>query len=238
MRSKCAANDLSGWVKGTAFTIYSVTYQGNENTGGSAPSTTLHASGANVTVASKPGSFAKTGYDFGGWNTANDGSGTNYTAGSGTISGIAANTTLYAKWTATITLNGNGATSAGSTSATVNYKSSTVSSITNPSKTDYTFAGWYSGSGGTGDLVINTSGELQSDVSGFTDEDGKWVATEVKTLYAKWVTAKVYTLLTDVANLYDGDEIVLVSYRSENSTYYALSTTQNTNNLSALLVLP
>ncbi len=75
-----------------------VTYDGNGNTSGSAPAAVDYAKGATVTVAGNTGSLAKTGYDFGGWNTKNDGTGTNYTAGSGTFT-ISANTTLYAEWT-------------------------------------------------------------------------------------------------------------------------------------------
>ncbi len=77
---------------------YTVTYDGNGNTSGSAPAAVDYAKGATVTVAGNTGSLAKTGYDFGGWNTKNDGTGTNYTAGSGTFT-INANTALYAKWT-------------------------------------------------------------------------------------------------------------------------------------------
>ncbi|MCQ2328611.1 MAG: InlB B-repeat-containing protein [Paludibacteraceae bacterium] len=79
-------------------TKYTVTYNGNGNTSGSAPAAVDYANGATVTVAGNTGSLAKTGYDFGGWNTKADGTGTNYTAGSGTFT-ISANTTLYAKWT-------------------------------------------------------------------------------------------------------------------------------------------
>lgn len=43
------------------------------------------------------GSLVKTNYTFGGWNTQNDGLGTNYPAGS--VYTITADTTLYAKWT-------------------------------------------------------------------------------------------------------------------------------------------
>lgn len=80
-------------------TTYTVTYDGNGNTSGSVPSdATAYSSGATVTVKGNTGSLAKTGYTFGGWNTKDDGTGINYTAGSGTFS-ISANTTLYAKWT-------------------------------------------------------------------------------------------------------------------------------------------
>lgn len=84
-------------VNGSAVT-YTVTYNGNGSTGGTAPtdSNSPYASGATVTVLGNTGNLEKTGYDFNGWNTAANGSGTPYAAGA-TFS-ISANTTLYAQW--------------------------------------------------------------------------------------------------------------------------------------------
>jgi uncharacterized repeat protein (TIGR02543 family) len=59
---------------------------------------TAYAAGATVTAAANSGNLARTGYTFAGWNTATDGTGTTYAAGSGTFT-INANTTLYAQWT-------------------------------------------------------------------------------------------------------------------------------------------
>ena len=82
----------------TAPTTYSVTYDDNGASSGSVPTdATAYSSGATVTVLDNTGSLAKTGYAFSGWNTQNDGQGTNYTAGN--TFAISANTTLYAKWT-------------------------------------------------------------------------------------------------------------------------------------------
>ena len=79
-------------------TTYKVTYAPNGATSGTVPTdATNYTSGATVTVKSNSGTLAKTGYTFGGWNTKADGTGTNYTAGSGTFK-ITGNTTLYAKW--------------------------------------------------------------------------------------------------------------------------------------------
>jgi len=94
-------------TSGGSSTTYTVTYNGNGNTSGSAPvdSGSPYDSGATVTVLGNTGSLAKEHYTFGGWNTAANGSGTNYAADD-TFS-ISANTTLYAKWIAntyTITL--------------------------------------------------------------------------------------------------------------------------------------
>ena len=174
---------------------YTVTYDGNDATSGTAPTdATAYSSGGTVTVASNSGTLAKNGYAFVGWNTAADGSGNNYDPDD-TFT-ITANTTLYAEWRATITLDGNGATTAGSTSAVVDYKSATILSptpIVNPSKTDYIFAGWYSGAGGTGNLVINANGVLQANVTGFTGAGGIWTASEAKTLYAQWINGDCFT---------------------------------------------
>ena len=79
-------------------TTYTITYNANEATGGTVPSATTHDAGSNATVASNTGTLVRTGYNFSGWNTANDGSGTDYAEGA-TISGIAQDYTLYAKWT-------------------------------------------------------------------------------------------------------------------------------------------
>jgi hypothetical protein len=80
---------------------YTVTYNGNGNTGGSAPTdaNSPYASGASVTVLGNTGFLTKTGFTFNNWNTAADGSGTAYSAGE-TFT-ITANRVLYAQWTAT-----------------------------------------------------------------------------------------------------------------------------------------
>ncbi len=80
---------------------YMVTYSGNGDTGGTAPTdSTEYAANAEVTVADK-GGLEKTHYLFDGWNTKADGSGTAYAENS--IFKITANTTLYAQWTQVIT---------------------------------------------------------------------------------------------------------------------------------------
>lgn len=82
-------------------TGYSVTYDGNGNTTGSAPtdSSSPYAASSTVTVLGK-GSLDKTGYTFNGWNSLATGLGTDY--GVGSTFTINANTTLYAKWLAIV----------------------------------------------------------------------------------------------------------------------------------------
>lgn len=86
-----------------------VTYHANGATGGTVPTdNTDYSSGNTVTVKTNEGSLVRTGCTFSGWNTAADGSGTTYPAdGSGSFT-ITENTTLYAKWAATVTWNDNG----------------------------------------------------------------------------------------------------------------------------------
>lgn len=96
---RLAGNDLAigGTVSPTA-TTYSVTYNGNGNTGGTAPTdATDYASGSSVTILGA-GTLTRTGFNFVEWNTAADGSGTSYVAND--TFNITTNTTLYAQWTA------------------------------------------------------------------------------------------------------------------------------------------
>ncbi|MCD7948505.1 MAG: S-layer homology domain-containing protein, partial [Oscillospiraceae bacterium] len=83
---------------GGGSTTYKVTYDGNGNTGGSAPTDSKsYSSGATVTVLGNTESLVKTSYTFAGWNTNADGTGTTYQAES-TFT-ITSATTLYAVWT-------------------------------------------------------------------------------------------------------------------------------------------
>jgi uncharacterized repeat protein (TIGR02543 family) len=82
-------------------TGFYITYDGNGKTSGTVPTdNTKYSSGASVTVLGNTGELVRTGCTFAGWNTKADGTGTNYAADE-TFS-ISANTTLYAKWTATV----------------------------------------------------------------------------------------------------------------------------------------
>ncbi|MEE0951781.1 MAG: InlB B-repeat-containing protein [Paludibacteraceae bacterium] len=158
---------------------YSVTYDANGATSGSVPTDDDdYESGATVTVKSNTGSLAKTGYTFDGWNTKADGTGINYTAGTGTFT-ISANTTLYAKWNVnsyTITLNVNGGTiNAGNVTSYTYGEGATLP--TNVTKDGYTFEGWYESADFQGDAITTISS----------------TATGNKTYWAKW-TVNSYTV--------------------------------------------
>ena len=187
---------ITGWNQDnftyTTYTppTYTITFSGNGNTGGSMSNVTgIPCEGSTTLVAN---GYTRTGYTFNGWK---DAGGKTYTD-KATISNVTSNITLTAQWKAntyTITLNGNNG-SGHTTSVTATYNSATLSpsTITNPTRAGYTFKGWYSGSGGTGSMVIGTDGKLQANVSGYTGANGIWIATEIKTLYAKWTPHTYY----------------------------------------------
>ena len=116
--------------------------------------------------------------------------------------------------TYTITLNGNGATTAGSANTKVTYASSTLSAITKPQRkytvsfslgstgasgtttaktSTYTLNGWYTAASG-GEKIINSDGTLVASTS-YTNASRQWTKTSNVTLYAQW-TSKSVTLPT------------------------------------------
>lgn len=79
----------------------------------------------------------------------------------------------------------------GSTSVTMTYNSSSHTAITNPTKSGFTFGGYWTGDNGTGTLVIATDGTLQANVTDYTSAGGVWTKDATCTLYALWI-AKTY----------------------------------------------
>ena len=148
-------------------TTYTVTYNGNGNTGGTVPidAASPYVVGATVTVKANTGALVRTNYTFNGWNTAANGSGTPYAAtGAVTFSMPASNVVLYAQWTAntyTVTYNGNGntggtvpvdAASPYIVGATVTVKANT-GTLT---KTGAVFSGWNTLANGSGTAYAAT----------------------------------------------------------------------------------
>ena len=94
----CGGGGGGGGGGGVKAPAYTVTYNGNGNTGGSVPEdTTNYEQGATVTVLGNTGNLIKDGYFFAGWCVAENGEGTTYTQGQPFVMGTA-NVTLYARW--------------------------------------------------------------------------------------------------------------------------------------------
>ena len=110
----------SGYASGvetrtaTTLQLLRIFYDGNGNTGGSAPTdATTYQSGATGTVLGNTGSLTKSGYTFIGWTLNSANTGQVYSAGNIYSLGLVG-ITLYAKWTAipyTVTYQSTDATS-------------------------------------------------------------------------------------------------------------------------------
>jgi uncharacterized repeat protein (TIGR02543 family) len=176
---------------------YTVTYLGNTNTSGFAPidGNSPYNSGTSVTILGNSGSpvLAKSGFQFGGWNTAADGSGTNYVGGN--TFNITQNTTLYAQWlipgsprliyNANPTSGGTGTAPSSSNTSYPPYSSVDVVNNTFTNTNGYTFGGWNTVADGSG-----TYYPAGSEIS--------MPALGPVTLFAQWInTATTYTLTYD-----------------------------------------
>ena len=95
----CGATPANGNT--TTSQVYAVTYDANGGTVTTLPSAASYAVGETVTVAAKPATTVKDGYNFTGWNTSDDGTGDHYeSSGSATFTMPSSAVTLYAEWTA------------------------------------------------------------------------------------------------------------------------------------------
>jgi uncharacterized repeat protein (TIGR02543 family) len=167
---------------------YTVTYDGNGNTGGTAPIDSLqYPSSYTVSATVKAqGDLVKEGYTFAGWNTDALGEGVHYDADD-TIS-MTANVNLYAEWEPTecsVTYDANGATSGTApTDGGSPYSPSTSVTVLGQNdllRTGYTFAGWNTAANGSG--------------TPYTEDDTFTIAINT-TLYAQW-TQDMYTITFD-----------------------------------------
>lgn len=169
---------------------------------------TFNANGGSVTTVSKEVTYGltygtlptptRTGYTFNGWFTAATG-GTQVTES--TIVTITAAQTLYAQWIAktyTVTFNANGG-SVTTASKEVTYNS-TYGTLPTPSRTGYTFNGWFTAASGGSRIYSSTSVTILAD----------------QTLYAQW-TAKTYTVTFDY-NYSDHSTTTTVTFGSAYGT--------------------
>ncbi len=99
--------------------------------------------------------------------------------------------------TYTITLNKDlTPTTAGTASITATYNASTnlTSAITKPTKTGWTFGGYYTAKNGGGTQIIDASGNVIASVSGYTDASKNWKYVGNITLYAKWTCTVTWSV--------------------------------------------
>ena len=126
------------------------------------------------TVGTLPSDPSMSGYQFGGWWTGKNGTGSLFKANTTVTSDMI----VYAYWfNHLVTFNNDGETYA---IRGVILPAKTVSSLpTSPTKAGYYFIGWYTSS--TGGTEFNASTELTADI----------------TVYARWSTNQAYTVIYD-----------------------------------------
>ncbi len=211
---------LSGGMNNTitlssAFNGCSLSFYGEPNTymvtldqqsgSGGTPSVTATYNAA-MPSATMP---TRTGYTFGGYYTTKVPSqGVQYYLSNGTSArtwNLAQNRTLYAYWTAntyTVTLDKQGG-SGGHASVTATYDKILPQPITAPTRTGYTFGGYYTAANGGGTQYYSSKGRTWS--------DRLWKTTSASTLYAKW-TAKTCTVTLDPQEGSGGTASVTATY--------------------------
>jgi len=135
------AGDVTLYAQWTPIT-YTVAYNDNGSTSGSTASSS-HT--YDVSKALTANGFSKTGYNFAGWNTAANGSGTSYSNQQSVQNLTATNgatVTLYAQWTINqYTISFDSAGGSAVSPITQDYGTA-VTPPANPTRTGYTFNGW------------------------------------------------------------------------------------------------
>ncbi len=165
---------------------YEVKYDANKGTG--TMSNSIHT--YDVQKALTANKFKRSYYEFNGWNTKADGTGTAY-SDTASVKNLTANedetVTLYAQWksyTYSVEYIGNGSNSGSMTNSTFDYNVSTALKANAYGKTGYTFDGWNTKIDGTGTKYTD-----KQSVSKLTATNGGTVK-----LYAQW-TANTYTIV-------------------------------------------
>jgi hypothetical protein len=185
----------NGWtpVFGIYMDPYTLSYSLNGGTGTGPGSITQHLN-TTTTVGSGSG-VLRANYTFSGWNTAPNGSGTRYAAGS-TFT-FASDTTLYAQWTAYPTLSYDANGGSGTAPASVIQAAGTTTTVSDDSgisRSGYLFSGWNTAADG--------GGKSYATGSTFTfDADTM--------LYAQWTAQPKLTSSDDDAKIYTGGRVVL-----------------------------
>ena len=128
---------------------YTITYNGNQNTGGTTPTAGGYTTGQDSPYAVLSNSFTKTLNVFGGWNTADNGTGTSYSPGASITTLV--DIVLYAVWIPQFTLHyaiNGGSVTSGSLPGDQLYNTGTSVGplFSAVSRTGYTFDGWVNGS--------------------------------------------------------------------------------------------
>ena len=167
------SGDVTLYAKWTSV----ITFDGNGKTGGTPPAASSPAVDSTVVLPRNTGTLEKSGYSFNGWNTQADGLGSTYAVDGNFV--LTGNVTLYAKWSASITYDGNGFTSGSvpSVQTVVPGNNSLSANTGDLRKAGHAFAGWNTQSNGLGSTYA---------------AGGTFLVSGDVTLYAKWTSFITY----------------------------------------------
>lgn len=155
--------NLTLHAKWTTANTFTVTYNTNGATGGSAPAPQVKTQGVNLVLATNYGGLVKDGSTFGGWNTAANGSGTAYAANANYTAN--APVVLYATWNppVTYTVSFNGVGSTGGSAPAPRTKTAGIPLVMpgggSLARTGSRFANWTYFSNATGTITL-TEGDV------------------------------------------------------------------------------
>ncbi|HEY5266696.1 MAG TPA: InlB B-repeat-containing protein, partial [Acidimicrobiales bacterium] len=173
-----AGTTYSNVLSFTTPVLYTVSF----NPGGAgAPAPMTGVGGSTITLPVAP---PNPGYSFRGWNTAVNGSGTNYAGGATYL--ISSSITLYAQWAAnvTVTFNANGGN--GKMVNETNSHGVATALVPNSfTRPGYTFGNWNTAANGSGTTYAN---------------DATYPFTSSITLYARWVANVTVTFNANGGN--------------------------------------
>ena len=190
---------------------YSLNYAKGSATSGSAPATETKSAGKTTQIAGNTGSLSKVGYKLTKWNTAADGSGTDYQFGATfTFAENPGTITLYPVWEGKkynikFKVNAKGPNPSQSDVNDENGKVYGTDSVNLIRLTDqnneYEFLGWSPDSTGNTGLLGDTS--LVNFINGSENLDATTGNYEV-TLYGIWKAKNKYTLTYDKGDAVSG----------------------------------
>lgn len=195
---------VSHFIANFRWMNYTLSYDANGGqwAGNAAPGQTdlIYTNQVTALAASR---CVRTGYHVASWNTQKDGKGISIACGATGVTGAtlgveqdAADIRLYAQWAAdivTVTLSAEEAENTPTTSVRATYDAEMPSLAVLPTRTGYTFDGYYTARNGGGRCYYKADGTSNQTCD----------LTEATTLYANWVV-KTYT----VSFLVDGNGTV------------------------------
>ncbi|MDA7807052.1 InlB B-repeat-containing protein, partial [Aquiluna sp.] len=184
---------------------YTVTYNYNGATGGNGAATSSFTVDGIVVSLPTP---TKPGYTFAGWYS--DSGLTASIGAAGASYSPTADVTAYAKWTAatfTVIYDYNDADGGNSTASNTFTTGGTVITLPTPTRTGYTFAGWYSNSNLTDLSVVGAAGASYSPTTNLTVY-AKWTAITRSVTY-NTTSADSGTAPTDATDYTIGQSVVI-----------------------------